>query len=76
MLSIITENPKLLTPADVARRLQVHRSTILKWCKAQMIECIVLNPWAQKQRFRFTEELFQKLLKRGFQKVAIPHRSR
>lgn len=58
MNSLKMENSKLMTPADVARRLQVHRSTILKWCKAQMIECIVLNPWAQKQRFRFTEELF------------------
>ena len=67
-------NNKLLTPTDVAKRLRVHRSTVLKWCKSQKIECIVLNPWAKKQRFRFTEELFQKLLRNGFQKTTVYNR--
>ena len=66
-------NSELLTPGDVAKQLQVHRSTIIRYCQDQMIECYAIKR-GSRATYRFTPEMIGKFLRQSFKKVAIWNR--
>jgi len=56
---------ELLTVREVARRLRVDATTVRRWIKAGVLECVVLPHKGKRQSYRVRKTTIAQILAKG-----------
>lgn len=60
-VALLKELDDFLTPSQVARRLRVNVTTVLRWIKSGALEAVPL-PYRSKQCYRVPKSVIEKLI--------------